>query len=113
MKNFWKTLVLSTGVVALSGAAMAADIVRPPPAAPKPIVVAPKVYDWNGWYVGVQGGWDTNALSTRSGSTTFTSTASGGIAGIYGGLNVALAPNWLWGVDASINWDGARATSSS
>ena len=35
---------------------MAADVVRPPPAA-KPVVVVPRAYDWSGHYFGIQGGW--------------------------------------------------------
>ena len=38
---------------------MAADIVRPPPAA-KPVVVVPRAYDWSGHYFGIQGGWETH-----------------------------------------------------
>ena len=105
MKQMRKSLFLAgIGVVALSGAAMAADIARPPPPPAKPIVVAPAAYNWTGHYLGIQGGWETNAATSPGG---FSATESGGLAGVYGGFNVQRG-NWVWGLDTSINWDGAK-----
>ena len=108
MKRLLQSLIIATGVVGISGAAMAADIIRPPPAA-KPVVVVPRAYDWSGHYIGIQGGWDNNHASTPP----YASDENGGIAGIYGGVNFQHAGNWVFGLDASINWDWARATSTS
>jgi outer membrane immunogenic protein len=51
-----RSLLLTSAVALLSGAALAADIpeyVPPPPPPPPP----PVVYDWTGFYIGAQGGW--------------------------------------------------------
>jgi outer membrane immunogenic protein len=112
MRNLWKSIILAAGVIALGGAAMAADVVRPPPIVAKPIIVAPRLYNWSGPYIGIQGGWDTNNLSTGLGGGQ-TATASGGIFGVFGGVNIALSGNLVFGVDGSINWDNARATTTS
>jgi outer membrane immunogenic protein len=108
MHRFWKSLIIATGAIGLSGAAMAADIVRPPPPV-KPIVVAPRAYDWSGHYIGVQGGWDSNHATTD----VFSTTETGGIFGVYGGWNWQHAGNWVFGFDASFNWDKARGGDSS
>ncbi len=112
MKIVSKTLILAAGVISLGGAAMAADIVRPPPVVAKPIIVPPRVYSWAGPYIGIQGGWDTNSLSTALAGGQ-TATASGGIFGVFGGVNVAVSNNLIFGVDGSINWTNARATTTS
>jgi outer membrane immunogenic protein len=52
MKKF---LFSTIGLVALSGAAMAADLPARPYKAPPP-VIAP-IYDWTGFYIGGNGGW--------------------------------------------------------
>ena len=97
MRRFLKSLVLASGVIALAGSAMAADIVRPPPAA-KPVIVAPRGYSWVGHYVGIQGGWDMNDVAGT--------TDSGGIFGVFGGWNFSHVANSIWGLDASFNWTG-------
>jgi outer membrane immunogenic protein len=109
MRHLLTSLVLTSGALAFSGAAMAADIVRPPPPpAVQPIVIAPATYDWTGHYLGVQGGWETNSAS----SPGFSANEDGGLAGVYGGFNVQ-RNNWVWGLDASINWDDAKGGDSS
>jgi outer membrane immunogenic protein len=112
MRALGQSLLLAAGVLAFSGAAMAADVVRPPPFVAKPFIVAPQAYNWAGPYVGIQGGWDHNALATTLGGPE-TATASGGILGVFGGVNVAVAGNWIVGIDGSINWTNARATTTS
>ena len=54
--------ILATALfsVAAAGAALASDL--PPPAAPPPRAPAiyappPPVYDWTGFYIGINGGW--------------------------------------------------------
>ena len=105
MKHLWKSLMLTAGVIALGGTAMAADVVRPPPA-PAPIIVVPQVYNWAGPYIGIQGGWD----SIEEENSGFSDSGTGGIFGIFGGVNLALANAWIFGIDASINWTSAEAT---
>ena len=108
MNHVWKSLFLAGGAIALSSAAMAADVVRLPPAPPpQPIAIAPATYDWTGHYLGIQGGWETNHATTPP---AFSADETGGLAGVYGGFNVQ-HNNWVWGLDASINWDGAKGGS--
>src|ERR1700704_3952982 len=108
MRAIWRSLFLAAGTVALGGAAMAADVVRPPPLVAKPIVVAPRAYNWSGPYLGIQGGWDNNHAGDVE--TLGPVTANGAIFGIFGGVNMQLAGPWVVGVDGSINWTNARGT---
>jgi outer membrane immunogenic protein len=108
MRNLWKSIILATGVIALGGAAMAADVVRPPPVVAKPIIVAPRAFSWAGPYIGIQGGYDTNNARTLAPAPAATASINGFIAGVYGGVNLQPNPGGLvWGIDASINWDNA------
>jgi outer membrane immunogenic protein len=100
--------MLAAGVVPFSGAAMAADVVKPPPVAPAPIVVPAKAFDWSGHYIGIEGGWETGNAFTPP----FSATEDGGLAGVYGGFNFQGSNNLVWGIDASINWDGAKGTAN-
>ena len=50
-----KLLLASAALVAMNVSASAADLVRKAPP-PPPVAVAP-IYDWNGFYVGVMGGY--------------------------------------------------------
>lgn len=108
MKRLLQSLAVAMGTVVIGGGAMAADIVRPPPAA-KPVVVVPRAYDWSGHYFGIQGGWDNNHAKTG----IYSSDENGGLVGLYGGWNWQHSGNWVFGLDASINWDWARAHASS
>jgi outer membrane immunogenic protein len=107
-----KTLrsLIVAAVVPMSGVAMAADVVRPPPVAPAPIVVAPTAFSWTGHYLGIQGGWETNRATSPGG---FAANEDGGLAGLYGGFNFQSNGRLVWGLDASINWDGAKGGDSS
>jgi outer membrane immunogenic protein len=73
------------------------------------VVVIPKAYDWGGHYFGIQGGWDGNQAQTG----IYKSDENGGIVGLFGGWNIQHAGNWVFGLDASLNWDFARAHASS
>ena len=86
-------------------AANAADLYVPPPASP---VYSPAAaYDWSGFYIGLQGGFDWNHATTP---TTYAANENGGIVGVYGGYNWMFASNWLLGVDASINYSWASGS---
>jgi outer membrane immunogenic protein len=86
--------------VAAADTARAADAPDGTPYAP--------AFDWSGTYFGVQAGLDWNAAVTPP----FSATESGLIAGLYGGINWQMDPSWVFGLDASINWDGARGTAT-
>jgi opacity protein-like surface antigen len=58
---------LTNFVVAVSGSAFAADIaVKAPPSAPAP------VYNWTGWYVGVNAGGSFGHVTTDFNADSFT-----------------------------------------
>jgi outer membrane immunogenic protein len=103
-KNLCKSLLVAAGVVAFGGAAMAADVVRPPPVLAKPIIVAP--YNWSGHYIGVQGGWDQNHADDVGGGTAVD--ANGSIFGVFAGVNWQHTGNWVFGIDGSFNWSNAE-----
>jgi len=109
MRAFVQTAFLAAGLSGLSGIALAADPIRPV----VPIVVPP--FSWTGAYIGVQGGWDDNRLETDlfGGESA---DANGGLFGIFAGYNWAFGGawgNWVVGIDGSINWANARATTTS
>ena len=56
MKRVLRSIVVATALVATCEAAQAADLPMPPPAYQPPPVVIP-VYNWTGFYIGVNGGY--------------------------------------------------------
>jgi outer membrane immunogenic protein len=122
-----KKIALAAAAVSLmfAGAASAADMAPRYAKAPPPAPVA--VYNWTGWYVGVNGGgaWGntdlvtvpTNGIFAASGfpGTQATILASqilnvkptGGTAGGQAGYNWQ-ASNWLFGIEADANYFGLR-----
>jgi outer membrane immunogenic protein len=123
-ENMMKKILLGTvGLIALSltAPASAADIAaRPITKAPPP---PPPVYDWSGFYIGVNGGggssrkcWDlvSNAFIPGGAVTTFPTpisegchTATGGTAGGQIGYRWQ-ASNWVFGIEGQGNWADFR-----
>jgi outer membrane immunogenic protein len=102
MKKF---LLASAALVAMSFSASAADLPRKAP--PAPVAVAP-VYDWNGFYIGVMGGyaWSDRA-SVTVGGVTFTGAGNlqGGFVGGTLGYNFApVGSAFLFGIEADGAW---------
>ena len=102
MRNF---LISTTALVALTGAAAAADL----PAramAPAPYVAAP-IFTWTGFYVGVNGGYggdeNTYPITTPLApiTATFKLTSSGGFGGGQIGYNYQFG-SFVAGVEADI-----------
>ncbi|MCX5494731.1 porin family protein [Kaistia dalseonensis] len=93
MKKF---LIAGAALVALTGAASAADLTyEPAPAAPAP--AAASAFDWNGFYVGVHGGaaiGDFTKDFSDNGST-------GGLFGAQAGYNYQI-DHWVIGVETDI-----------
>ena len=90
MKRILATVLLS---VAATGAALASDL--PPPSAPRaPVVYAPPppVYNWTGFYLGINGGWgfgksDWNTTVAGTALDTGNFNVNGGLVGGTIGAN--------------------------
>jgi outer membrane immunogenic protein len=107
-------------VVGLAGSAFAADL---PPAAPPraPAVYVPAVvpvYNWSGFYIGINGGWgwaSGTITDTVTGSSlgSLTGTSSGNInGGIFGGQ---IGANYqidalVLGIEGDWDWSGQKRT---
>jgi outer membrane immunogenic protein len=108
MKKF---LLGTVGLVALGmavGPASAADLAARPVYKAPPMVAA--VYDWTGFYVGINGGWgsshscwdDVTAVGTFVGAEGCHNSNGGTIGGQLGYR--WQAANWVFGVEAQGNW---------
>jgi outer membrane immunogenic protein len=100
----------SAALVATSLAASAADLPRKAPPPPPPL--AP-VYDWNGFYIGVMGGYGTSDRTRVTvGGVEFTTASSdlkGGFFGGTAGYNFApVGSSWLFGIEADAAWASIR-----
>ena len=101
-------LLVTASFVALSFAApaMAADLRAPAPAYTKAPPMMPMLYDWSGFYVGINGGggWSHNSWRTVDGLDSLGSNnASGGTVGGQIGYRWQAA-NWVFGVEGQGNW---------
>jgi outer membrane immunogenic protein len=98
-------IVVGVGI----GSARAADF----PSIPmRPPVVTP-IFNWTGFYVGINGGWgwgdadrSLNVNDALFGSSVGSHKIDGGIFGGHMGFNWQLSPNWLVGLETSIAWSG-------
>jgi outer membrane immunogenic protein len=114
MRKALMGILALAAVAGTAGAAMAADL-SPPlrPLAAAPLYTPVSAYNWTGGYLGVQGGFDWSSASTLFGGNTYPANENGGTAGVYGGYNWQPAGNWVFGVDASVNYDSARGSATS
>jgi len=87
------------GLVAFTGAAAAADLSRPPPpqAYPAPVVVP--VYNWTGFYFGINGG---GAFGSSAWDRTGSRDISGGLVGAQLGYNRQIGQA-VFGVEGDID----------
>jgi outer membrane immunogenic protein len=97
------------GLIALSGAAAAADLSRPPPPAyyPKAPVLAP-IYNWTGFYVGINGG---GAFGSSSWDRTGSRDISGGLIGGTVGYNYQFGQA-VAGIEGDIDWADINGSST-
>ena len=99
--------------------ACAADLPVAPP--PQPVVVpAARVYDWTGFYIGVNGGWqfknasETTTLTLPAGfggaaTNTSTSSGNGAVAGGQAGFN--WQSDWaVLGIEGDFDWADSKGT---
>jgi outer membrane immunogenic protein len=107
-----KKLVLAVSALALSAvSASAADLAARPYTKAPP---APLVYDWSGFYIGVNGGggWAHDCFAdATSGFSDGCSTASGAVAG--GQVGWRTQASWLvWGFDIQGGWADIKGSST-
>jgi len=103
-----KFLLAGAVVLASAVAANAADL-RPAPAMPtKAPPFVPTVFDWTGFYVGVNGGggWG-RSRSDLSGRID----TSGGVAGGTAGYNAQFG-SWVLGVEGDVDWSNIGGSTS-
>lgn len=91
----------------LKGALLVAALVLAGPALAQvkaPVVTPAPVANWSGPYVGlnVGGAMSTHAINVPGG--TLDLEGGGVVAGVHGGVNYMLSPNWLVGFEADVQW---------
>lgn len=83
----------------------------PAPAAGYGGYVAAPPANWNGAYVGVQGGTAWGTVRNRvKGVSSRETDADGGVAGLYAGVNTHIGPNFVVGAEADVNVSGQSGT---
>jgi outer membrane immunogenic protein len=116
-----KSFVAMAGIAAMVSSASAADLgVRPYTSAPPPAVAA--IYNWNGLYIGVNGGGGSShkcwELIGADGDVVFPSVdegchnATGGTAGGQIGYRWQ-STNWVFGIEGQGNWADFSGSNSS
>jgi outer membrane immunogenic protein len=98
--------VLALGIASAS----AADIGRRPP--PPPAYTPPPVYNWTGFYAGINGGGAIghSSLSNALGSQGFN--VDGGLVGGTLGYNYQVG-QWVFGLEGDADWAGNRGDTNS
>ena len=102
--------------------ASAADLApRPYTKAP---VMAESVYNWTGFYVGINGGYSWGSANTTlapspfaaifplPASVPFRQDVNGGIAGGQAGYNWQIDRKWVVGIEGDVQWSGERSSRS-
>jgi len=104
-------------LVAAASGALAADVgpvITPGPFDAPPAYVTTKIYDWTGFYIGINGGAAFGNIKWGSApdAVSGTSNISGGLAGGTAGYNLQTGQPFVVGVEADADWSGIRATVS-
>jgi outer membrane immunogenic protein len=116
-----RSFLLATLLVSLGAPAIAADL--PVKARPAPVIA--EVWNWNGFYIGINGGYSWGrsrttvdyfslptgaAIVPPAGSVTSNDfNLKGGIAGGQAGYNWQ-SGSWLLGLEADLQWSGERGS---
>lgn len=106
LKKMKKVLLVTASLIALGATApaMAADLAARPYTKAPPMIAA--VYDWSGFYIGVNGGWGSSRNSWDSvfpAGPEGSHDATGGVAGGQIGYRWQTGA-WVFGVEAQGDW---------
>jgi outer membrane immunogenic protein len=111
-RAYFGGISLAAGTVVSVCSAQAADLpVRPVPAPVAPVVYAPPVYNWSGFYIGgnVGGGFADSSWTDPFTGANNTFSKDGFIGGGQIGANVQF--NWLvLGVEGDFDWTGLKGS---
>jgi opacity protein-like surface antigen len=74
----------------------------------------PSVYNWNGFYLGANVGaaWARGILTDNASVASVTAISSGAIGGGTFGYNWQFAPNWIAGIEGTLDGTSIRKTSN-
>jgi outer membrane immunogenic protein len=114
MQRMWFPLTLATVIAGTTLTATAADVRRPPPVR-REVVAAPPIqlFDWSGFYVGINGGWGWGSSRfdfVGSGlGTTGDFRTTGGLIGGTLGYNYQFGQAVL-GLEADLDWARLRGS---
>lgn len=102
-----RVLLAGVALAALAGSASAADIPRRVERAAPPVAYVAQVYNWTGWYLGINGGWGWGTGSMDGSPSTGDLKGSGGLIG------GTLGYNWqngqvVWGLETDLDWSGVK-----
>ena len=101
-----KSMILAAGVLAAASAvpALAADMTVTEPPMEAPITEVSGVYDWGGFYVGVNTGYARTDANFTGGGLAVDQDLDGWALGAYAGYNV-FNNGWVYGVEADVKRD--------
>ena len=102
-------------MIAASVPVVAADLPQAPRPMPRaPAFVPAPVYNWSGFYIGINGGWGfgksnwTNSVLGNSGDFNLNGGVAGGTVGANWQIN-----QFVVGVEGDIDWSGIKGSTSS
>jgi outer membrane immunogenic protein len=110
MKAFLFSLAAALALAGAVGTASAADLARrppPPPPTKAPVIVAP--YNWTGFYVGINGGFDWGHSKWDGLPETFN--VNGGMVGGQLGYNWQFG-QFVYGIEGDGDWTGLRGNAA-
>lgn len=102
-----KSMILAAaGLLAAASAlpALAADMTVTEPPMEAPITEVSGVYDWGGFYVGVNAGYAFTGVDYSDGTTSIDRDLNGFALGAYAGYNI-FNDGWVYGVEADVKHD--------
>ena len=102
-----RVFLSGVALAALVGSAVAADIPRRVERAAPPVPYMAPVYNWTGFYAGINGGWGWGTGSMDGSPSTGDLKGSGGLVG------GTLGYNWqngqvVWGLETDLDWSGVK-----